>query len=460
MLRSRRTTKNNMQPSPSRIELQNKDASMMTIQSKHRPSSAKPIFSLAAMLALLFSVGASALAQQHTNATPKNSAVNVKVSQPVRRPLKRTVKLPGTMLAYEQVDLFAKVSGYVESVNVDIGEAVAKGDPLVVLSVPEMADELRRAQSLIEAKKAQGRAADAQAAQAKQDIQIAKAKVDRFLAEQRLAQVNLKRKTELREAGAIPEQALDEAQVAAEIASAQLTIAQALVAGAISTHASKQADCEVARADTLVAQSELAKLRTLMEYATIRAPFDGVITVRSVDPGAFVRSAAKGFATSLLTMANVNRLRLVVDVPEVDVPFVRAGTSLQFLARALGDAEQSTSVTRVSSSLDSTTRTMRIEADLDNAKGQLTPGMYAQVTVVLELKASAMLVPARAIRSIDGQSSVLVAVSGTAQAKVIRVGYDDGIWSEVLEGLDGDEQVIVTTGGRVLAGTPVRVVTN
>ena len=207
---------------------------------------------------------------------------------PSRKTVVRELKLPGTLIADEQVDLFSKTSGYVAEINVDIGSRVRKDDLLVQLSVPEMADELRQADEILKAKEATVRALKAKAVQAERKVETARAEVQQYVARHELDQLNLQRKQELHEGNAIPQQTLDEARSAHAITEAQLQIAHAEVAGAEAQQQAVEADVDVAEAEVMIGRADRARLITLMGYASIKAPFDGVITVRSVDHGAFV----------------------------------------------------------------------------------------------------------------------------------------------------------------------------
>ena len=256
----------------------------------------------------------------------------------MRRPLLRMVSLPASVRADELVDLYAKTSGFVGTIEVDIGSRVKKGDVLVRIDVPEMLDELHQAKSLIEAKEAKVRALQAKAVQAAQEVRTASADVQEFVAKYKLGEINLKRKQELRKGDAIPEQMLDEAQSAHAVAGAQVERARTRVAAAQAQEQAVKADAEVAKADAGVVRGDVARLQTLMKYAQIRAPFDGMITRRNVDHGAFVRSAAEGTTESLLQIAKIDRVRIVMEIAEGDVAYVRPGTAVTVTIGALGRA--------------------------------------------------------------------------------------------------------------------------
>lgn len=367
----------------------------------------------------------------------------VEVTQPARRPLVRRLTMPATLQAGDQADLYAKTSGYVAQMNVDIGSRVEKDQTLLTISVPEMADELRRAEAILEARKAR-------AVQAGSVVETARAEVQRAEAEHELSRLNFDRSRALREGNAIPQQELDDARSKLAIAGALVKIAQARVTSA-------QADVTVADSEVAVAEANVSRFKTLMGYATIRAPFAGVITRRIVDPGAFVRSAAEGTTTPLLTLARVDSIRLVLEIPESDAPHVRAGSAVEIDIKAIGGKPIEAEVTRSAMALNPDTRTMRVEVDLPNPDGRLAPGMFARVTIKLETKQRALMIPSKAIRVRGRKVSVLVVNGDRAESRPVEIGYDDGIWVEITGGnLTVDDRIIVASGGTVMPGDAVR----
>lgn len=416
----------------------------------------EPIRRLAPVVILtLMTLGTSqALGQDKST----GNKVRAEVVTPERRAITRSLRVPATLEADEQVDLFAKTSGYVSKIELDIGDRVKKGDELVTISVPEMEDELRQMEAVLQAKQAKVRALEAKASQAQRMVEIAKAQVRRQAAGYELDAITLKRRQELHDGNAIPESSLDEARSAAAVSQAQLRIAEAQVAGAQAERQAVDADVQVARADVMVARANIARLRTLMQYATIKAPFDGAITVRNVDHGTFVRSAAEGTTTPLLRIVKTDRIRVVLEVPESDAVFVRVGTKAHIDVKALGAGGFDATVSRIAGALKPATRTMRVEIDVDNSDGRFLPGMYAFVMLTLETKAQAMVIPSKAIR-VDGKKTVVyVAANGVTKSIPIEIGYDDGIWAEITSGLEGSEQIITATSGSILPGVPVAVI--
>ncbi len=389
------------------------------------------------------------------SASPETAAINVvAVTRPVEQSLSRDLEIPATLVAYHTADLYAKVSGYVAAVSVDIGDTVKAGDPLVELDIPEMAEELREAEAMLAAKQAKVRALKAQATTARLGVDSAAAQLNQALSEMQLEQSTRTRMEELFEAEVIPEQQLDEARSEAAVTEALLQIAEAEVARAEGDIAAAEANVAVGRAEVAVAEARIAHLQALMQYTVLRAPYDGVITRRFIDPGAFVRSAADGTTTPLLAIASRGRIRLTMDVPEPAVPNVRRGTRIQLTIPALGTNTLSVTVSRTAWSLNPDTRTMRVEADLDDRGGTLQPGMYARARIHIEAE-SALTVPSAAIRVRAGETYLLVVRNGLAVEAPVTVGYDNGIRAAILDGLAGDELVITSATSAVAAGVSV-----
>ncbi len=410
------------------------------------------IISVAAIASIVYMAGATPDGQAGNNDKSKPAAAqatsaqssSVLVTQAKRQPLTRTLRMPATLLADEQVDLFSKTSGYLASINVDIGDRVSKGDVLAVVDVPEMVDDLRQAEAMLEATKAKVK-------QAQAVTETARAEVGRCHAEYQLEALNIQRKKELRKANAIPEQELDEAKSKFSIAEARGRIAQAGVT-------SGEADVMVAEAEVIQAAATMGRIKTLMNYATIRAPFDGVVTRRLVDHGDFVRSAADGASSPMFTVAKVDRIRISLEIPESDVPDVRIGTEVVIEIKALRDKPIQATITRTAYALDPSTRTMRAEVDLDNQNMKLLPGMYAQVDIKLESMESALVIPSKAIRVRGTELSVLVASNNIVKKMPIEIGYDDGIVAEIVGGLVGDELIITSATSAISPGVAVNPV--
>ena len=381
------------------------------------------------------------------------NAVAVATPEPVA--FSRRLDVPASLEPYEAADLYAKVSGYVSEVKVDIGSVVSAGDPLIEIAVPEMAESLNMALAMVVAEEARIDAFKAESVAARLGLDSARAKLKRARAEADLHRLTLRRSQELFDARAIPEQALDEARSRAAIADVSVLIDEANVAAAEGQIARAAANVRVGDAEAAVDRAKVARLRTLMEYAVITAPFDGVITGRFVDHGAFVRSAADGTTTPLLSIARVGRLRLIMNIPETSVSAVGVGTEIEVMIPAVGCAPIQASISRTAYALDPHTRTMRVEVDMDDLDGLLQPGMYAKVAILINATQGVLTVPSAAIRVRGDNIYVLVVTDGVAVEAPVTIGYDDGIRAQIVEGLRGDEHVIVTATSAVAAGVRV-----
>ena len=331
------------------------------------------------------------------------SAPNVTVITPPRRNLVRAFKAPGTVEAYQEVTLYAKASGYLSRILVDRGDRVRKAQVLAEISVPEMARER-----------------DVVAAQL--DQAQAQLKVQQITSE-RLASVGES------EPGAVTRQQIDEAQ-------GQFQIAQGNVARL---------------------RAELGRLDELVAYATIRAPFAGVVTERFVDPGALIQSGTGSAQARLVTLMNMDTVRVFVDVSEPDVPFVSRRTPARLLAEALPGESFGGTVTRYSIALDPGTRTMKTEIDFPNPGGRLRPGMYGVVTLDLETHTDALTIPATALLVEKDAAYVFTVVGGVAKRTAVKTGLNDGLVVEIEQGLSGGESVIVAGKGLVSEGMRVVV---
>lgn len=213
-----------------------------------------------------------------------------------------------------------------------------------------------------------------------------------------------------------------------------------------------------AKAKYDVARAEVERLKTLLGFAQISAPFAGVITRRMVDPGAFIPAATSSSAAqsaALVTVTDLSRLRIQVAVPEPEVPFIKNGLAVQVTVDELPERTFTGTVTRYTHSLDEGTKTMLTEIEMPNPQGELYPGMYASVRLVLERKTGAWLLPAETLVVEKDNTSVFTVQDSRARKLPVKVGFNDGISVEILDGLKA-EQPVVLAGRQVLAdGQPV-----
>jgi RND family efflux transporter MFP subunit len=343
------------------------------------------------------------------------SATSVQTVTPERRDLVRESTQPAIAQAFYSADLGVKVTGYVESVPVDIGDKVKKGQALAVIAAPEL--------------KEQRNAIKAEEHELETGVQAAEASLA-------AVQSETSRIQDLVKTGSVTNKAGDEAR-------------NRLVAA--------QAEVAAAKARLGTATARLAEIEAMIAYATITAPFDGVVTFRSLDPGDLVYAATSGGSEILLRVAQVDKLRVVTHIPERDAVWLDVGDPVQLEFDALPGKVFSGTIARKSGSLNGSTQRMQAEIDLDNSKGQLLPGLFGRATIGLEKHPGALVLPAGAVRFGQGPSHVYVVSGGTVKHQPVTIGLDQGEWVEILSGLSGGEQIVNGMVGRLADGATVSV---
>jgi RND family efflux transporter MFP subunit len=399
---------------------------------------------------------AKAVSKQPT--VPTSTARHVEVTNPQRQDLSRQLDVPATLEAYEQADLYAKASGYVSEVRVDIGDTVKAGDVLAVIDVPEMAKELAEAQALRAAAEAGVQTAQAKVVQAARMLDVARSMLARSQAELALKSATLQRRRELFEGKAITQEQLEEAQNQYEVAKADVGIAEAKISAADADLASADALRVAAEAGVEVAKARVERTQTLLQYAQIVAPFDGIVSRRLIDRGELVQSAVTSRTSPLFTVQRIDKLRIFVEAPESDIAFVRPGCTAKVKPYGAGREELICQVARTASSLKAETRTMRTEIDLDNPDGRLMHGMYAQVTIQIDERVGALTVPASALLTEGKEVFVYTVVDDRAVRTPVRTGLDDGIRVQITEGLSEGCLVVLAGKSLIFDGCPVRPV--
>jgi len=218
-------------------------------------------------------------------------------------------------------------------------------------------------------------------------------------------------------------------------------------------------DVDVAKAAAESAKHQRDSRRTLMDYTKVYAPFSGVITARFADPGALIQSAT-GSATQaapLFTIMDMDSVRIYVNAPQEAAQLAKAGLLVTMTAREWSE-ELHASITRTTEALDPATRTLLVEIDVPNKDHRLQPGMFLNASLHLQQHPNALAIPPAAIvPSNNGkEKAVLVADSGKAKLVPIKTGIDDGLWVEVLEGLTGEEEVVVVGKCGLLDGQAIQ----
>jgi RND family efflux transporter MFP subunit len=345
--------------------------------------------------------------------------VSAAVARAQRHSLGNTLTIAGEFKPFQDVDVHAKVAGYIKKIYVDVGDHVRGGQTLAVLEVPELAAQLA--------------GADAAVRRAKEEIGRAQGDLERARSTHHathLAYTRLSDAAKTRE-GLVAQQELDDSQAKDLVAEAQVSSAKAALSAA-------QQELEVAQANQ-------RQVSALSDYTRISAPYAGVITNRYADTGTLV---AAGTSTStqaipVVRIAQISVLRLVLPIPESVAAQIHLGDPVKAYVQALNQDFQG-KVSRFADSLDLQTRTMSTEIDFDNRNGRLIPGMYAETRLSLAEKKNVLTVPLEALVR-NGEDATVLAVDSqnTLAERHVKLGIEDGSSVEILSGLGEGDRVVI-----------------
>lgn len=422
----------------------------------------------------------------------------VNVVQPEVRTIHRSIAQPGRIEPYEQTAIYSKVAGFVQKWYVDIGTHVKKDELLVELLVPELEEEHKQKVAVVEQQKAMVdqagtlvHVAESNQQAAADAVVEAQANVARYEADVERWQGELNRLTGMVKDQVVNPEVFAEtknqakaSQSAYEAAMATVKTRQSQQLASVAQVDKSKADLAAAQAQVKVAEADERRIAALFAYTKITAPYDGVITVRNVNTGDFVRPAAgdasgsqdggmaAGSLVPLLVIDRTDPVMFVIGVPEVDAPYISVGSKASLRLQALAEREFDATVTRTAFALRNQSRTLQAEIDLPNPKDELMPGMYAYGSIDIE-RSKVWAIPNSAIVEIGNRICCYLVQDGNAVRTQIQAGISDGTWIEVVnrrtyptsgepgswENFNGSEQVIVSDLSEVSDGKQVDIET-
>jgi len=352
-----------------------------------------------------------------TAAPAPNAPATVSTAAVASKKLQTTISLPAQLTAYEQVDIYPKVTGFVETVTVDRGSRVHRRQLLVKLTAPELVSQ--RAQSEAALKAAQSQLATAQAKLASDNgtylHMVEAAKTPGVLAE-------------------------NDVLVAGQTVSADKGLVDA-------------ADQNVS-----AAKEALRSISQTESYLTITAPFDGVVTTRNLHPGALVGPASgAGGAQPILQIVDDKRLRLAVPIPEAQVGEMKNGQLVSFTVPAYPGQAFKAPIARISREVDEKSRTMPVELDVKNTDGRLSPGSFTTVSWPLERGYPTLIVPTTSVTSDQQHTFVIRVRNGKAEWVTVQTGQTVSGDIEVFGDLSAGDQVVKIASDAIHSGDAVRV---
>jgi RND family efflux transporter MFP subunit len=332
--------------------------------------------------------------------------------------LASSLTIAGQFQPYQQVDLHAKVSGYIRWIKVDIGDRVHQGEVLAQLEVPELQNQVEGAQAEV-------RHSQSDITRAQSEIISSESTYSALHAEYtRLEEASKERP------GLIAEQELDDARAKDQQAAAQVGVAKASL--------------DAMQQQLGVSSATRSRLQTMSGYEQIVAPFTGVVTKRYADTGTLIQAGQDNNTNTLpvVQVAESDLLRLRMPVPESDVPYIQVGGVVQVKVNATGHTFAG-KIIRFSRALDTNTRTMLTEVDVPNRDLSLSPGMYAETTIQLVQRNEALILPAQAVVQSGDQSYVLVVdAANHVEKRNVTLGIQTSNRVEITSGLQAGDNVI------------------
>jgi membrane fusion protein (multidrug efflux system) len=339
----------------------------------------------------------------------------VDVVRVVEQPLDVTLSLPGELTAYQSVAIHARVNGFVKTMTADRGSRVRAGDIIATLEAPELVAQRAEAQSKL------------QAAEGQLAVARARAESDRGTFER------------LKAASATP------GVVAGN---------DVLVSG--KTADASQSQAVSAEQSVEAARQALNAIREIEGYLRVTAPFSGVVTERNVHPGALVGPSSGTSGAPMFRIIDDSRLRLVVPVPEAYTSELKSGTSIPFAVAAYPGQSFAGTVARIAQAVDVATRTMAVELDVANTRGQLAPGTFATVTWPVRRSGPSLFVPSASVASTTDRTFVIRVRGGKTEWVDVRTGLTSGALVEVFGELKAGDEVAGRGTDELRPGTDVQ----
>jgi RND family efflux transporter MFP subunit len=364
-------------------------------------------------------------------AAAKSEPITVPVVAISRGDIVNSVTVTAEFQPFQEVDVMAKVAGYVRTIRVDLGDHVREGQILAELEIPEMTDEITKAAAIVEQNGAEIAAAKDELTRAESSHQIA------HLAHTRVEAVAK------REQGLVPQHDLDEVRARDLVAEAQVAAAKSKL--------------RVEEQKTLVARAEQGRLQTMRNYVTIAAPFSGTVTRRYANVGSMIQAgiASQSQAMPLVRLSQISTLRLSLPVPESIAHTVLSGRPVEVRVKSLARSFEGR-VARFASRVDTSTRTMITEVDVPNPSGVIMPGMYAEVTLQLKKQQGVLTAPLDAVERAGAVTrTYVVDQSGTIRIVPVQLGIEDSARVEIVSGVEEGQQVITGRKAGLNAGDRV-----
>lgn len=359
----------------------------------------------------------------------KGPTITVGVAKVVKKSLGRDITLSSELVPFQEIDVYAKESGYVKKLLVDYGSHVKAGQVMAILEIPELEAQLQEDQAEIR--------------NATNQVTRAQHELSRYQAQYKALHLQYTRLDEVfkSQPGIVAQQEVDDAQGKDMAASSQVDAGQAAL--------------EASQSQSAVARAKLARDQSLFDYARITAPFAGVVTERYANLGTLVQAGTNSQAAPIVKLSEDDLFRLVIPVPESYVRYIHIGDPVDVRVPSLNRTLPG-KVARFSVDVKEATRTMHTEVDVQNRDRILMPGLFAEADVALEHRDDIPTVPLQAVNHEGNKTTVfVVGTNNEIEDRPIMLGLQTANDAEVVSGLKEGEQIVVSDRSGLKVGETV-----
>ncbi|MCS6875152.1 MAG: efflux RND transporter periplasmic adaptor subunit [Pyrinomonadaceae bacterium] len=390
-----------------------------------------------------------------------NPLIRISVAKAETRQVSLSIQATGSLIAFEQSNVAPKVSGKVSNIYVEIGQFVQAGSIIAKLDDKEARLRLAEAEASIKQAEASVRQAEARLgltpnsnfnASEIPEVRLANANYEQSLAELRQAEANEKRYRELLETGDVARITYEQYRTALDTARARANAAKQALEAAINQAKQNHQAIKSAQAAVEAAKAQAETYRQALEDTIIRAPFSGFIAEKRVAVGEYVTSA-----TPIVTLVRTNPIKVQIQTPESNVPFISIGSLVSVEIDAYKDRKFVGSVTAIKPSIDPSSRSAIVEAQIENAENLLKPGMFANVRINLKGTETAIFVPKSAVYNdkVTQSYRVFVIQENVARLRVVQLGSEEDTMIQILSGVNPEEIVATSNLDQLYEGAKV-----
>ena len=434
------------------------------------------ILSILAIVSVI-TAGCSSKAATSNNANAEPDVVAVTTAQASIVPIPTYIEATGNLTSDAQTDVAPAVAGKIVEVNFDIGSYVQQGGVLIRLDPRDAQIKLEQARAQVEQQRQAVQQAESNSDQALANLRQTQARlgvgdgevfqikdfsqVKQFTAQLELAEKELRRAERLLETGDVAKATYDQRKSQRDALIGQLDEARSNAAVAIKAIDTARAAYESSKSAVGVARAALGNSQTQVEAAqkavsdtNVLAPISGFIAERTADVGEYISPSTPN--SKIATIVRTSTLRVKIDVPEQDISKVATGQGVSVQTSAWPDRNFAGTVVRISPSLNATARTLAVEAEIQNVDGLLKPGQFATVRITQSKPEPAVMVPAKAVRTVGDSNSVFVVKDGVAREQFVQLGLLENEMIQIKSGVVEGDHVVVSDLSQVRDGVFVK----